>query len=467
MADSIAERAALLRTLPSVERLLQNPRLQHAERAVVVRCARAMLDEARAAVMAGALDRAGLSSRFADDCAASELLLRVASSQRRRHSRVINATGIVLHTGLGRAPLCRAAVHALVDAAGYAVVEVDPVTGQRDQREAAIAALLCELTGAGGALVVNNNASATTLALGALCSGVEVVVSRGELVEIGGGFRVPDVMKRAGCLMVEVGATNKTHLRDFEGAITERTRAFLKVHPSNFRIEGFAGVPPLADLVPLAHERSLIVIDDLGSGLLLKDPLPGLDGEPRVIDSLAAGADVVCFSGDKLLGGPQCGVLLGSKEKVATMRAHPLYRALRCDKLTLCALEATLQTYRDGEPLRDIPALRMLSAKEAELRQRSDDLAALLPAGRASVVASESFAGSGANPARALPSFAVALRGGDALLSSLRNARPVAVFARVHDGHVLLDARTLLHEDLSAIAAIVRDALLPSAPKTT
>jgi L-seryl-tRNA(Ser) seleniumtransferase len=462
MVDTTAERAAALRNLPAVERLLQSPELVGEPRALVARCARAMLDDARTQVLAGELDGAALAARFGGDGAVQELRRRIASARERRHRRVCNATGIVLHTGLGRAPLCELAKEAIVEAAGYAVVEVDPGTGQRDQRELAIAALLRELTGAAGALVVNNNASATTLALGALCSGLEVVVSRGELVEIGGGFRIPDVMKRAGCHMVEVGATNKTHLHDFENAITAQTRAFLKVHPSNFRIEGFAGVPPLHELTKLAHSRGLIVIDDLGSGLLVNAPLPGLDGEPRVEQSLAAGADVVCFSGDKLLGGPQCGVLLGGKDKIATMRAHPLYRALRCDKLTLAALEATLQTYRDGEPLREIPALHMLSATPDELQRRSEDLAALLPAGIATVVASESFAGSGANPAKPLPSFAVALRGGDALLTRLRATRPVAVFARVHGGHVLLDARTLLLEDLNALAAIVRGAISSS-----
>jgi len=273
---------------------------------------------------------------------------------------------------------------------------------------------------------------------------------------------VPDVMKRAGCVMVEVGATNKTHLRDFEGAVTSRTKAFLKVHPSNFRIEGFAGVPPLQERCALAHSRGLWVLDDLGSGFLCDTPIRGLEGEPRVRQSLAAGADVVCFSGDKLLGGPQCGVLLGKKAQVAAMRAHPLYRALRCDKLTLSALEATLRVYRDGDAMREIPTLRMLSATVDELPLRSEDLLELLPKGCGKVVASESFAGSGANPAKPLPSFAVAIPGGDALADRLRAAAPIGVFARVHEGHVLLDARTLLLEDLPALATIVRGAISPS-----
>jgi L-seryl-tRNA(Ser) seleniumtransferase len=322
-----------------------------------------------------------------------------------------------------------------------------------------VAALLKAVTGAEGALVVNNNAAAVTLALTALCAQREVVISRGELVEIGGGFRVPDVMRRAGCTMVEVGATNKTHLRDFADATTEQTVAYLKVHPSNFRIEGFAGTPSVAELVELGASRKLLVLDDLGSGLLWNEPIEGLRDEPRVRDSLQAGAHVTCFSGDKLLGGPQCGILVGRADLISHCRAHPLYRALRCDKLTLAALEATLLIYRDDEPLRGVPTLRMLSAAGDELRARSEQLLGLLPGRRAHVVASDSYAGSGANPARPLPSFAVALPGGDAENDALRAARPISVFARVMEGRVLLDARTLLLEDLAAVAAAVQRAL--------
>ncbi len=462
MAHERVDSAAMLRMLPSVERLLQHAALAPFPRALAVRCAREVVDDLRQKARTGDVDANAFLALAAESAAAAAAAERARSSQRMRHRRVVNATGIVLHTGLGRAPLAEQATRAIVDAAGYAIVEVDPRTGIRDQRELAVSSLLAQTTGAEAGLVVNNNAAATTLALGALCYGLEVVVSRGELVEIGGGFRVPDVMKRAGCLMVEVGATNKTHLRDFEEAVTERTRAFLKVHPSNFRIEGFAGVPPLADLCKLAHERGLWVLDDLGSGLMVNDSIPGLDGEPRVRESLAAGADVVCFSGDKLLGGPQCGVLIGSKKHIAAMRAHPLYRALRCDKLTLAALEATLLVYRDGQPMEEIPALRMLSARAEELKERSDALCKLLPPGASHVVASESFAGSGANPAKPLPSFAVAIAGGDALADRLRAAMPIPVFARVHDGHVLFDARSLLFEDLSALAATIRGALSSS-----
>ncbi|GDY02450.1 L-seryl-tRNA(Sec) selenium transferase [Planctomycetota bacterium] len=448
-----SERGQALRTLPSVDRLLQHPLLLCVPRALLVRQVRRCLDDAREKIEAGELTAEAAATMFGGDAGARLLLAQCAVAAESRHRRVYNATGIVLHTGIGRAPLCGAAVAALQQMAGYGFVEVDPKTGERDERELGVAKLLCELTGAGAALVVNNNAAATTLALAALCAGREVVVSRGELVEIGGGFRMPDVMKRAGCLMVEVGATNRTHLRDYEQAITKTTAALLKVHPSNFRIEGFTSTPPLAELGALAAAREILLIDDLGSGLLIDTPIPLLEDEPSVSQSLAASAHIVCFSADKLLGGPQCGILLGDRERIAKVRAHPLYRALRCDKLTLAALEATLFVYRDGEPLHEIPSLRMLSAKEAELRARSELLLKHLAVLGAHIVASESYAGSGANPARPLPSFAVAVPGGAALCDRLRAAVPVPIFARVAANHVVLDARTLLLEDLTNVAA--------------
>ena len=459
MPTTDSERSPTLRGLPSVDQIMRLPALQNVQRPVLVRQARVWLEELRTRVLDGTLDAKALAAQSQPETMAALLRQRCATAVRPRHERVYNATGIVLHTGIGRAPLPAAAVTALAQAGGYAVVEVDPVTGLRDQRELGVAALLKSVTGAEGALVVNNNAAAVTLMLAALCAGREVVISRGELVEIGGGFRVPDVMRRAGCTMVEIGSTNKTHLRDFTEATTEQTVAYLKVHPSNFRIEGFAGTPSVQELVELGAKRNLLVLDDLGSGLLWNEPIAGLEHEPRVRDSLLAGAHVTCFSGDKLLGGPQCGILVGRADLIARCRAHPLYRALRCDKLTLASLEATLLIYRDGEPLREVPTLRMLSASSDELRARSEQLLGLLPGRRAHVVASDSFAGSGANPARPLASFAVALPGGDAENDALRAARPISVFARVMEGRVLLDARTLLLEDLAAAAAAVQRAL--------
>jgi L-seryl-tRNA(Ser) seleniumtransferase len=461
MPRTDSDRSQTLRLLPPVDAILRLEALAMWPRPVLARVARAWLDEVRSRVQAGTADANAVAAASEPRRLAEALAARCAVATQRRHQRVYNATGVVLHTGIGRAPLAAAAVQALADAAGYAVVEVDPVTGERDQREFGVAALLHAITGAPGALVVNNNAAATTLALAALTAGREVVVSRGELVEIGGGFRIPDVMRRAGCTMVEVGATNKTHLRDFADATNDATVAYLKVHPSNFRIEGFVGTPDVAELVSLAAKHDLLVLHDLGSGLFWREPIVGLADEPRVHDSLAAGAHVTCVSGDKLLGGPQCGILLGRADLIAKCRAHPLYRALRCDKLTLSALEATLAIYRDDDPLRDVPTLRMLAAGAPELRARSDELAQHLAEFGASVVASDSFAGSGANPARPLPSFATALPGGDDECDALRAHRPIAVFARVADARVLLDARTLLHEDLDAVAAAVRASLRP------
>lgn len=454
MPRSESDPLAALRQLPSVEKLSRDERLADLPRALVLREARRLLDELRGALVGGGAAAAAVAARLPHS--AGELRARCQAAMRPRHRRVFNATGIVLHTGIGRAPLAQQAIDAIVAAAGSAVVEVDPLTGERDQRELGVAALLRDLTGAEGALVVNNNAAATMLMLASLTAGREVVVSRGELVEIGGGFRMPDVMARAGCRMVEVGTTNRTWLRDFEQAITPETCALLKVHPSNYRLQGFHGTPSLAELVGLGRSRGVMVMEDLGSGLLWQPDLPGLADEPKVADSLAAQPDILCFSGDKLLGGPQCGILLGSKAVVARVRSHPLYRAMRCDKLALAALEATLRIYRDGDPLAEIPTLRMLSATPQELQLRGKQLAELLPG--SSVVASESFAGSGANPARPLPSFATALRGGDALCDRLRAVDGVPVFARVADGRVLFDARTLLLEDLGAVADAIRHA---------
>ena len=444
-----------------MDKLLREEAFAALAKPALTRVVRQLVEELRSAALGGELDVEALRRRCAPEELVRVVTARCAALQRRRHERVYNATGIVLHTGIGRAPLAPEAVAAVTEAAGYAVVEVDPSTGKRDQRELAVAALLIDLTGAGGALIVNNNAAATTLMLAALTADTEVVVSRGELVEIGGGFRVPDVMKRAGCHMVEVGATNKTHVRDFRGATRAETSAYLKVHPSNFRIEGFASTPSVRELRELAdaNEAEVLVLDDLGSGFLTDAPLPGLIDEPRVSGSLGQGAHVTCFSGDKLLGGPQCGILVGDRELIARCRAHPLYRALRCDKLSHAALEATLLLYRDTDPLETVPTLRMLSASMDTLRGRADSLAAMLCELGAEVVSSDSFAGSGANPAKPLPSFATAIVGGDAECDKLRAARPIGVFARVKDGKVLLDARTLLTEDLDAVARAVRGAL--------
>ena len=422
-----------------------------------------MLDELRqAALTPSEHDSAALAQRMTPNEVVAELERRCEAAGRVRHQRVINATGVVLHTGIGRAPLSDLATDAIQDAAGAVVVEVDPVTGERNQRESAVAALLCDVTGAEAGLVVNNNAAAVVLGLAALASGREVVLSRGQLVEIGGGFRMPDVMVQAGCELVEVGATNRTHLRDFEAAITARTGLLMLVHPSNFRIVGFTSMPSRRELVELGARHGLAVMDDVGSGYLLDYALPGLEGEPGVLDCVRDGAAVSCFSGDKLLGGPQCGILVGDAERIGRIRAHPLYRAFRCDKLSLAALEATLRIYRDGAPIEQIPVLRALAKDQPTLQQEAERLAAAIGE-RARVVPSESYAGSGANPARPLPSHAVALAGGKALADALRvsDATGPGVFARIVDDEVLLDVRALADADFEPLVARVRAAAVP------
>ena len=455
-----------LRRIPSLDAFLSREKLSSIPRSVVSRESRAYLDEMRAQVLANGLSDKDVDGVFSSSVAEDTVLERCVRSMALHHVRVINATGIVLHTGLGRAPLASAARDALAQAAGYAIVEVDPKTGNRNQREERISALIEQILGVNGALAVNNNAAATTLVLAALASGKEVITSRGELVEIGGGFRVPEVMRQAGCKMVEVGSTNRTHLRDFQTAVTDETAMLLKVHTSNFRLVGFHGTPELLDLVALARETGVYAVEDLGSGLLYDESVAGLVNEPRVRDSVATGADLVCFSGDKLLGGPQCGIILGKAEVVAKVRAHPLYRAFRCDKLTLAALEATLTIYRDGNPLEEIPVLRALSRSTEHLQTRAEELlnnmkAVAAPSSEdAAIVATESFAGSGANPAHPIESRAVALRGGDRVCDALRTGPGTPIFARIEAGEVLLDLRSLDGEDLSFVAERVRDKLL-------
>ncbi len=482
--------SADLRRIPSVDRFLATPEIAKAAagapRALQVREARALLENVRHEVMSGELTGDAVDAHFERGGAATKFRTRLTAASTLRHRRVYNATGIVLHTGIGRARLADAAVDALCDASGFAVVEVDPLTGARNQRESAVAGLLAELTGAEHGLAVNNNAAATVLMLTALTDGREVIVSRGEQVEIGGGFRMPDVMQQAGSKMVEIGATNKTHLADYGDAVTEATAAFLKVHPSNFRIQGFTAAPTMPELVALARDARqadasagsdrVLVLEDLGSGLMWPGALHGVD-EPPVQDSVDAGVDVVCFSGDKLLGGPQCGLLVGNREVIDRIRAHPLYRAFRCDKLTLAALEATLRIYRDGDPLLEIPTLSMLSMEAEDLQQPAEELARSLDQSlpkavveSVRVVQTESFAGSGANPARPVPSRAVALRptrgvsasgavvpagSSERLLERLRTGPGTPVFSRIDHGDVLLDLRTLFLEDLDRFVACV------------
>ena len=371
--------------------------------------------------------------------------------------RVINASGVVLHTNLGRAPLARSAASAVgLVAEGYANLEFDLARGRRGERAAHVAPLLRRLTGAPAALAVNNNAAAVLLMLTALAKGREVIVSRGEQVEIGGSFRMPDVMRLSGARMVEVGTTNRTRAADYEAALTQRTAAILRVHTSNFRVTGFTESPSLAELAAVAHGRGLLLLDDLGSGSLF-----GIAGEPSVVDSLEH-ADVVAFSGDKLLGGPQAGILLGSAELVAKLAKHPLARALRIDKLSLAALEATLREWLLGQAATEVPVERMLTATAAELRRRAAWWVVKLGDREiaATLLESESAAGGGSLPGHGLPTTLVALPGpASRLLRALREGDP-PVLARIEADHCCLDPRTVLPGEDERLFEAAEQALL-------
>lgn len=374
---------------------------------------------------------------------------------------VINATGVVLHTNLGRAPLAAEALQAMVRVAeGYANLEYDVAEGRRGSRYVHCEALLCALTGAQAALVVNNNAAALVLALGTIASGRHVIVSRGELVEIGGGFRVPEIVARSGARLLEVGATNRTGASDYERAIDRNAAAILKVHRSNFQQRGFVDDVDVDTLAPIAHRARLPLVHDLGSGLLLDPPPALLADEPTPQRALASGADIVAISGDKLLGGPQAGILLGRADLIDAMRRNPLCRAFRVDKLTLAALEATLALYRDPSVAQErVPVLRMITAEPASLEQRAQAIAAQLAAAgvRASVIRADGAVGGGALPEVRLPGWAIALdptgSATEAELMLRRGSPPVV--ALVREGRLLLDVRTVRpEEDVALINAV-------------
>lgn len=374
--------------------------------------------------------------------------LRAAVAPRLR--RVINASGVILHTNLGRAPLSRAAVDALAVAAGYSNLELDLETGRRGERAALVSGLLTQLFGAEAAFVVNNNAAAILLALTALCKGKEVIVSRGQQVEIGGSFRMPDVMRLSGARMVEVGTTNRTRKDDYEQAITSRTAALLRVHTSNFRVEGFTETASPAEMAAVAHAHELLLIDDLGSGAA--EPIAG---EPTVAESLQH-ADVLTFSGDKLFGGPQAGIILGRSDAVGKMSRHPLARAVRVDKLTLAALEATLRQRLTGR-LEEIPVERMIRASVDDVRRRSAMWSVKLEERGVptSLVPGDSAVGGGSLPGHALPTMLIALRGpASRLAAALRSGEP-PVIARIEKDACCIDPRTVLKgEDETLIDAV-------------
>jgi len=456
MVDSIhSEPVSELRKLPSVDALLQEPGMAalvntHG-RQLVLDAARQELDEVRERIRGGA--------------ACPELLALVARIDERLSRLmtptllpVINATGVVLHTNLGRAPLSRDALSAMVAAGeGYSNLEFDLGVGKRGSRYVHAEALLCQLTGAEAALLVNNNAGAVLLVLMTLCRGREVVISRGQLVEIGGGFRIPDVMVQSGATLVEVGTTNRTYLRDYESALTSETAALLRVHSSNFRVQGFAHQPALGSLCDLAHEHGLLLIDDLGSGSLLDTRAYGLPHEPMVQESVAAGADLICFSGDKLLGGPQAGIIVGRKDLVDQLCRFPLTRALRVDKTTIAGVQANLLHYLRGEAEAKIPAWRMIATPPEELARRAQGLVEQIAQPGCELIEGRSKVGGGALPEETLPTTLLALPGDPMPLAKRLRMGSPPVVARVLDGRVVLDLRTVLPEQERALVARLRE----------
>jgi L-seryl-tRNA(Ser) seleniumtransferase len=462
-----------LRTLPAVDLLVERALAAlpagSVPRPLVVEAARALLAAERAALGAD-------PARAPED---AELRVARVLDQARAlahpvQERLVNATGIVLHTNLGRAPLSEAAVQALGEAArGYLALEYDVAGGRRSERAIGVERWLCRLTGAEAGLVVNNGAAALLLAVSALAQGKAVLVSRGELVEIGGSFRLPAILEKAGCRLVEVGTTNRTRLDDYRRALTPEVALLLRVHPSNFRMVGFHERPTRGELAGLAREVGLPLVEDIGSGALYDTAEMGFEHEPTVVESLTEGADVVTFSGDKLLGGPQAGLAVGRREWVALLKRDPLARALRVDKLTIAALEATLAAYVEpGRARRELPAVAMLAAPLQAIESHALRLRDILRDALAGVrldapldievVAEAGEVGGGALPGAVLPTAAVALSGAGrsaaALERRLRRGRP-PVIARIREERVLLDARTLLFEDPDLVARLVRAAV--------
>jgi len=428
-----------LRDLPSVDRLLADEALAAAPRALAVEAARTVLERAREQIEAG--------EEPGDVVATARAEVERLSTPSLR--RVLNATGVIVHTNLGRAPLAPSAL-ARVEEVGrsYSNLELDLESGARGSRQVHVSEALRRATGAEAALVVNNNAAAVLLAVGALGEGREVVVSRGELVEIGDGFRIPEVLARSGARMVEVGTTNRTRASDYERAIGPETAVLLRVHQSNYRIVGFTEAVPTRELARIAHAAGLVLVDDLGSG-----SLRDMGDEPTAAGSVRDGADLVCFSGDKLLGGPQAGIVVGRGDLVERLRRHPLQRALRADKLTLAALEGTLAVLADPERARaEIPVLRMLDEPLGVVRERAERLAILIGGEVEETVAR---VGGGALPLAELPSAACAIE--ESLAPLLRLGTPPVV-GIVRDGRLLLDARTLTADEVDDVARAVLQA---------
>lgn len=451
---------SLLRSIPKVDEILHSKELSalDAPHNLIAGSVRSVLSDIRSRVLSGELD-----SMPAESVIISDVLSHIERHSHASLRPVINGTGVVLHTNLGRAPLADEAVDAVCSAAcSYSTLEYDLSHGCRGSRYSHVEPLLKELTGAEAAVVVNNNAAAVLLILSALGKNKEAVVSRGELVEIGGSFRIPDIMSSCGCILHEVGTTNKTHLLDYENAINENTFALVKVHTSNFRVIGFSQSVPLASLAELAHSHGLPLIEDLGSGALYPPEHYGAYDEPQVRESILDGADIVSFSGDKLLGGPQAGIILGRKKYIDLLKSHPLMRAIRIDKMTLAALEATLRLYISGQENK-IPVISMLTASADELRTRAlllvDSLAARgVPA---ELIPLQGQVGGGSAPEVELEGWGAAIScplSPNLLESRLRTCE-VPVIGRICSGRFCLDVRTMSDADISAAAEAIAGVL--------
>lgn len=465
----MTDRQTILRQLPSIDRLLGTPPLsdlagRHAH-AQLRAAAQAAVDDLRRRLLTGEEPPPATTPEAVARLAAEYLRALETPSLR----RVLNLTGTVLHTNLGRAPLAESALRAVAEVSrGYSTLEYDLGEGKRGERHVHVEELLCRLTGAEAALAVNNNAGAVLLALAALAGGKSALVSRGELIEIGGSFRIPEIMAAGGVRLVEVGATNKTHLKDYEKAAGPDIALILKVHTSNYRILGFTSAVTGEELAALGKERGIPVLEDLGSGLLLDLSPFGLPREPTVRETLATGIDLVTFSGDKLLGGPQAGLIVGRKEIVARLKQHPLARALRLDKMTLAALEATLRLYLDPQrALKEVPTLRLLATPAEELQQCCQELLRQLQTAcgdraECAIIASPATVGGGAMPLAELPGFAITVnasrRSPQQLAERLRRGE-VPVVARIQDDHLLLDPRTLLPGEEPLLISALRQAL--------
>jgi L-seryl-tRNA(Ser) seleniumtransferase len=449
--------AKYLRELPSIDLLLRDPGcealLARYNRDYIMEHCRAVLDELRAEIRQGTGAPIDVSTAAIID----RVERRLDRDTRPDHVRVVNATGTILHTNLGRALLPQAAIESIIEVAGHPInLEFDVAAGKRGRREETLERLLVALTGAGGATVVNNNAAAVLLALNTLAEGREVIVSRGELIEIGGAFRIPEIMAKSGAILREVGATNRTHRSDYENAITEKTALLLKVHTSNYKVVGFTAEVSLEELVAIGRKHGLPVMEDLGSGALIDLSLYGLPKEPVVRDRIAAGADLVTFSGDKILGGPQAGLLVGNKELIGKINRNHLQRALRCSKLTLAALDATLRLYRQAPDIvRAIPTLRAFTRPLDELRATAEAVAPRLAdvlgePFRVGLQESTAQVGSGALPTEELPSVAITIEhptlGANAIARMFRDAKP-PIIGRIQEDRFLLDLRTVADAD--------------------